>query len=77
MINKMTPEIIGMLIGAAVFVAVIIFVIWFIMSLINRKENSVTGLPGTIGPPTRKKPRRLRVRPRKLRNFKEDEDGWD
>tara|TARA_B100000965_G_scaffold359539_1_gene339642 strand:- start:3334 stop:3543 length:210 start_codon:yes stop_codon:yes gene_type:complete len=67
---KITPEIVGMLIGAAVFISVITFVIWFILSLFNRKENSVTGLPNTIGPPTRKKPRRLS-------NFREDEDGWD
>tara|TARA_B100000427_G_scaffold329774_1_gene347662 strand:- start:8923 stop:9132 length:210 start_codon:yes stop_codon:yes gene_type:complete len=67
---KITPEIVGMLIGAAVFISVITFVIWFILSLFNRKENSVTGLPNTIGLPTRKKPRRLS-------NFREDEDGWD
>lgn len=67
---KITPEIIGMLVGAAVFIAVVTFVIWFIMSLFNRKEKSVFGMPSTVGPPSRKNPR-------KLRNFKEDESGWD
>ena len=43
-------------------------------------EKKMSGMPSTIGPPTTRRDRIRRnqkIRQRKLRNFKEDESGWD
>lgn len=56
---------------AGAFAVIVVLIIVFAVVIPMTKEPSVTGLPSTIGPPT------VRKNPRKLRNMRSDEDGWD
>lgn len=62
------------------FVFFMLFVLYVVVkTVVNmfrdlfKSEKKMSGMPSTIGPPTR----RDRIRQRKLRNFKDDESGWD
>jgi len=71
---RLTPSQMKMFKEAIIPIMLCVILGYGLIKLMNR-EKSVTGIPSTIGPPTtRRKPRR---KPRKLRNMKEDEDGWN
>jgi len=73
------------------FVLFMLFVLYVVVkTVVNmfrdlfKSEKKMSGMPSTIGPPTtlynrirRRNEKMQKIRQRKLRNFKEDESGWD
>ena len=64
-----TPDQQKLLSQAAVIIVMV--VVCYGLIRLMKSEKSVTGIPSTIGPPTK------RINSRKLRNMKDDEEGWD